>query len=157
MNDGLFFFLTTIASTEGFLVASGLITAFLLARHGVRRGSMFLLTATGLMGAVIALKELFHVARPAGALLFTTGYAFPSGHAAGIAFLALTLCFLVRRAQGTVRYGVYAGAFLLALLIGASRIAYMVHTPFQVFAGFAIGIFFAWLFIRSVRTKRTHS
>ncbi len=141
--------LTQVASTEGFIVAAGLITAVLYARHGMKRGAIFLASAAALMLAVIVLKSLFAIARPDGALIEVTGYAFPSGHAAGVAFLALSLSHLVRGASRAVRYGVYAGSLLFALLVGASRVGFMVHTPVQVAAGFLIGALFAYLFARA--------
>jgi undecaprenyl-diphosphatase len=143
------YLLTQIASTEGFIVAAGLIAAILYARHGIARAAWYLGAAGALMLAVIALKALFAVTRPEGMLIDVTGYAFPSGHAAGIAFLALSLSHLVRREPRVVRFGVYAGSLLFALLVGASRVAYMVHTPLQVFAGFAVGAAFAYLFIKA--------
>ena len=146
MNFGVFL-LTTIASTEGFIIASGLVTAFLFTRHGIRHGIFFLGSASALMLTVGVMKIIFHVARPEGGLIPVTGYAFPSGHAAGALFLALSLCYLVRRVNKKIRYGIYASALLFALLVGASRIAFVVHTPLQVYAGFAFGAFFAGVFM----------
>jgi undecaprenyl-diphosphatase len=129
-------------------VVAGLITAILYARRGLAHAAAFLASALALMLTVIALKAVFAIARPDGGLIEVTGYAFPSGHAAGSAFLALALCHLARKANRAVRYGIYAAAFLFAILVGTSRIVYMVHTPFQVLGGFLLGALFALAFAR---------
>lgn len=148
MDELLLFVFTGIASTEGFLIATGVILAAYLAQRNARNAVALFLSASGMILATNFLKEALRVARPDGALIEVTGYAFPSGHAAGSAFLALVVAYLARRFQNPMRYVVLATAVFAALAIGASRIAYQVHTPLQVAAGFVVGAAFAFLFIR---------
>lgn len=143
--DSLFLFaFTTIASTEGFLISCALILVCLLARG---RARPFLTATIGVLLSTIALKELFHIARPASALIETTGYAFPSGHATGSLFLALSLCYLARALSKPLRYGVYAAALMVAFVIGISRLYFGAHTPLQVIGGYLLGAAWAGAYV----------
>jgi undecaprenyl-diphosphatase len=153
MDTAFLIFFTRAASTEGFLIACALLLVIISIHCGKRRALVFLGGAAGVMLSVQFLKELLQVARPVNSLIEVTGYAFPSGHAAGAAFIALTVCYLVRHHSRSVRYGVYVASFLSAFLIGLSRISFMVHTPIQVAAGFVIGILWAYVFISTDRTE----
>jgi undecaprenyl-diphosphatase len=147
MSFPFLFAFTQLASTEGFLICVGLITAYVMIRHGIRHGLLFLATAFGLVLTVDLLKEFFAVPRPLHPRIAATGYALPSGHAAGAAYLAVVVAHLFRRARPFVRYSVWAAAGIAALAIGISRVNFEVHTPFQVIAGFALGVVFAWAFV----------
>lgn len=143
--DSLFLFaFTIIASTEGFLVSCALILVGLLAR---KRALPFLVATIGVLLSTVALKELLQVARPVSSLIETTGYAFPSGHATGSLFLALSLCYLPRTLPKPLRFGVYVAALMTALVIGLSRLHFGVHTPLQVFAGYLLGAVWAGVYI----------
>lgn len=145
------FLLTQVASTEGFVAASVAIALAIGIKDGRRQALAYLAAAAALMLAVALAKELFAVARMDGALVPTSGYAFPSGHAAGVAFFALSIAYLARNAPAPARYGAYLAALLFALLVGASRVAYLAHTPIEVGAGFLMGALFALLFFRFAR------
>lgn len=149
MNEASFlFFFTRVASTEGFLIATlAILMAFVWLKNARSAVALFASTA-GLILTLNILKESFKVPRPENALIEATGYAFPSGHAACALFLALIVVFLSRNLSRPVRYLVGTVSLATALAIGASRIAYHVHTPFQVLAGFIVGALFAFLFIR---------
>lgn len=141
------FLFTKVASTEGFLLMVGALLLVFLVRKNIRDAVALFASAAGLILATQLFKEAFQVPRPIESLIEVTGYAFPSGHAAGSAFLALVVAFLVRKQSKPVRYLVVALAVLIALLVGMSRVMYQVHTPFQVLAGFGIGLAFAGLFM----------
>lgn len=147
MDSNFLFTFTVLASTEGFLVACALLLGLVYYHCGPRRAVVFLLSAAGLIITVAALKEIVHAARPVGGLIPVTGYAFPSGHAAGAAFIALGVCHLARHHTRLVRYFTYVASFGIALAIGLSRVLFVVHTPLQVAAGFAVGVVWAALFI----------
>jgi undecaprenyl-diphosphatase len=146
-GDSLLFLFTRIASTEGFLIATlFILTVFVWLKNARSAVTLFACTA-GLVLTLNILKESFKIPRPENALIEVTGYALPSGHAAGTLFLALLVIFLSRKQRRAVRYFIGFVALTSALAIGASRVAYQVHTPFQVFAGFVVGALFALLFI----------
>jgi len=142
------FIFTKIASTEGFMVATMLMLMAFLWLKNTRLAVALFLSATGLILTLNVLKESLRVPRPSTALIEVSGYAFPSGHAAGAAFLAGVVVFLSRNLSTPLRYLIGVVAFLTALLIAGSRIAYQVHTPLQVVVGFCVGLFFAYVFTR---------
>ncbi len=148
------FFLTKIASTEGFFVVAILVALYQFFRKEWHRARTFLFTAVGLAVSTTLIKLLIAAPRPDGALVEVTGYGFPSGHASGSMFVALTACVLALRLPRRYRYLAYAGAILFTVTIGTSRIYLSVHTPLQVFAGYALGAFWAltWFWLtRRVR------
>ena len=68
--------------------------------------------------------------------------SFPSGHATGSAafFVALALVLSPALRHRVARVAVVAGAFLLALLIGAARVVLGVHWVSDVTAGWLLGV-----------------
>lgn len=150
--DELFLFLFTgVAGTEVFMALCALIFLYFIHQKKWRRAGYFLLTSIGIVSSTALLKALFAVARPSSALIEVTGYAFPSGHAAGSAFLAIFLCALAGRLPKWERYPIYAACILFAVAVGVSRVYFGVHTPLQVFAGFALGAFWALLWFQLTR------
>ncbi|MCY7417748.1 MAG: phosphatase PAP2 family protein, partial [Chloroflexi bacterium] len=80
--------------------------------------------------------------RPEDPLVYASGYSFPSGHAteSTVAF-GLLVFVLWRSARGTgVRRASVAGAGVVVLLIGTSRIGLGIHYPTDVLAGWLIGV-----------------
>lgn len=147
MNDIYLFLFTVIASTEGFVVAAILISTFLIFQRKRMEAVLFGASTILLMIFVQVLKDLFKIPRPPESLIEASGYAFPSGHATGSIFLALSIIFLTRNVSTPQRYIVWAIVLVLALLIGASRIHLGVHTLTQVLAGYALGIFCIVIFL----------
>ena len=115
----------------------------------------FVITATGLMFSTELLKNTFQTPRPVDALIETFGYAFPSGHAAGSMFLALTLCYFASSLKVPLRYLVYVLLVVATFAIGFSRFQLGVHTPFQIGAGYIVGIVFALVCIFAIRHFET--
>jgi undecaprenyl-diphosphatase len=64
-------------------------------------------------------------------------YGFPSNHAANSMASAVAIALAVRRR-------VAAWPFVIAVLVGASRVYLGVHFPFDVLAGFVVGALTAW-------------
>lgn len=154
MESAFLFLFTKIASTEGFLVATlAIIMAFLFSKDARSAVALFASSA-GVIIVVNLIKESLRIPRPDSALIEVTGYAFPSGHAAGAVFLALVVAFLSRKLKAPLRLTVVAACVLAALAIGASRITLQVHTLPQVLAGFTVGAAFALLFIWFVSRAR---
>lgn len=136
------------------LLAAGLCLA-------VRRyGSLFflLLAAAGAIGLNTALKLIFARARPdvVEPLVQVYTYSYPSGHALLSATFYLSFAFLLAemaRSRLTRIYIISCG-FLLAGLIGFTRVYLGVHYPTDILAGWAIGTAWAlvcWILLRHLR------
>lgn len=122
-----------------------LITLGLIARRvqGTWWSAVFLAATVG--GASLSstvLKVLIARPRPtSGALVQALGYAFPSGHstaaAAGWLSAAVVAGSLCR--SFAVRVRLLAGALLIVVLVGVSRVYLGVHAATDVLAGWALG------------------
>ena len=160
MNEPLVFIFTVIASTGGFIVAIALIVFAFLYRRRVKDACTLLLCAAGLMLSVQLLKVTLQVPRPPEGLIEVSGYAMPSGHAAGSAFIAILIIYLSRRYRLPVFYSIAAVVALLALLITASRVFYQVHTVPQVLIGAFLGLVFGCAYIfasKHIERKSWHN
>jgi undecaprenyl-diphosphatase len=102
--------------------------------------------ATFVGGGIIdaVLKQVIHRPRPLGAEMFLHqfSYSFPSGHAMGSTFgygmLAYLLVTFWSERRG-VRIAIIAGAFILIIAIGVSRLYLGVHYFSDVIGGYAAG------------------
>jgi membrane-associated phospholipid phosphatase len=118
-----------------------------LAVRGRRREALFV-AVTAASGAILndVLKALVSRERPVfpDPLHVADGWSFPSGHAmaATICYGALVLVGATWLAPRAWRFAV-AGAVLLVLAIGATRVLLGVHYPSDVVAGHVAGL--AWL------------
>ncbi len=99
-------------------------------------------TLGGALGSQI-LKIIFHIPRPAFALLHESNFSFPSGHATmAVIFFGLWFFFVREKPVSKITfYLVNFFAFFLPLLIGFSRIYLGVHWLSDVLAGYALGLF----------------
>lgn len=158
MHEAFLFIFTTLASTQSFLLISVVIGSVLFLKRGSKVAGIFLGSVLGLSLSVVVLKNVFAAPRPSDALIEIASYAFPSGHAAGIIFLAITFAYLSHHVSNPIRYSVYVGLFILTCVIGLSRIYLNVHTPMQVAAGYAVGAVWglAWVFCAE-KIRRTAS
>ena len=141
---------TWLGSTNGLLLLTLAACAVLLARARVRAA---LLVGLALVGAQV-LDALLKVefARPRPSLAHPVvaqagGYSFPSGHATASmavygALAYLTLTTVRSRPAKTM---ITAGALLVVVLIGFSRVYLGEHFPSDVIAGWCVGI--AWVAI----------
>jgi len=113
------------------------VTAVLLwrRRHGV--ATVWLLSITANSLAVRVLKNLFERARPDPVPgLVTSGYSFPSGHAAGALMVYGLLAWLLcQRASPRGRWLIGVAAALLIAAIAASRVLLGVHYLSDVLGG----------------------
>lgn len=138
---------TQIISTTGFLLVSGGLCFFLLMRKRYREARALFGSALLAILSTELLKNIFHTPRPSGALIETTGYAFPSGHAMGSLFLAIVVAHLARNQPPRIRYATYGACFLFPLAVGLSRLGFGVHSLLQVCAGYLVGALWAGAFI----------
>jgi len=104
------------------------------------------------------LKHTFHRHRPIGALHYLHGasYSYPSGHSMGsmigYGLLAYLVLLRVRRPAG--RAAVTAGAALIILAVGLSRLVLAVHFFTDVVGGYAAGAVWLALSIAAVEAAR---
>jgi membrane-associated phospholipid phosphatase len=99
--------------------------------------------------ASVVFKRFFSAPRPGDVLPHDTfhvlgellsGHSFPSGHSiTAFAAAAVVYACLVPERKQTKVAGVIGGAFVLAILVGLSRVAVGAHWPSDVVAGACIG------------------
>jgi len=101
------------------------------------------------------LKLAFHRQRPdaLNALDSLASYSFPSGHAAGSTLFYAAMVVLL--ANTCWRWSAIAGASLMIVLVGVSRIYLGAHYPSDVLAGVCVGVVWVsvcWLILNPRRT-----
>jgi YegS/Rv2252/BmrU family lipid kinase len=138
-------------ATIGMAVWTTLIAVFLLVRKHRRAAVFTVVTIVVTSLLTTAVKLQYGRARPSwqdpvGKL---ASKSFPSGHASSSAALAGVLivlaAMLVRRANA--RRSAYAGAVLLALVVGLDRVLLGRHYPTDVIGGWLLGAFVVLLFL----------
>ncbi len=136
--------LFTVAAA-GYLVLVSARTAALLVAVSVIAGSAF----------ISLFKTGFGRQRPDAAFadLAAPGLSFPSGHASMSAIVFLTLGALMASTRSSLPERIYilATAAVLALLVGASRVALGVHWATDVLGGWAFGTGWAMLWLLLAR------
>ena len=122
-----------------------------------REAGMLVLAAGGGVALSQGLKALFGRARPDAALHLVDAInaSFPSGHAMLSAVVWLTLGALTARfvQRRRVKLFALAGAAVVTLLVGISRVYLGVHWPSDVLAGWSLGAAWAlawWLAAQAV-------
>jgi len=155
MNDfdiWLFLF-TTVISTEGLFVVL-LILATDLYRRKHKQESFWLVgTSVLTVVSIVSLKTFYAVPRPADAMVVLESYAFPSGHATGVLFLAVVLWWHLVTIHKFPRVWSAVGLLAFAGVVGYSRLVLGVHTELQVLAGYCLGLLTGLFFLYLVRTK----
>jgi membrane-associated phospholipid phosphatase len=136
--------ITELGSPD-FLILISLVLIWRLVWLGRKHAAIIL--AVGSIGAELLnelLKLLFHRVRPVAffGYIEPLGYSFPSGHSiSSCCFYGVAVAILTARIQSRAwKILVWAGAALLAGLIGLSRIYLGVHYPSDVIAGYAAAI-----------------
>ncbi len=124
------------------------VAVLLLARERSWLDAAFVLVAViGSQITVAVMKAWFDRPRPdlGAAVPLPQSASFPSGHAtSGVAALgAFTVVLAERLPSRKARRGLWAGATVLGLAVGLSRIALNVHWVTDVLAGWCLGL--AWL------------
>ncbi|MEJ7772331.1 MAG: phosphatase PAP2 family protein [Geodermatophilaceae bacterium] len=139
------------------LIALGLVAR---RSQGTWRPAVFLAATLGGASTISALIKLM-VARPrpsSGALIEAIGYAFPSGHstAAAAGWLAAALVAGLLTRSSALRLSLLAGALLIIVLVGISRVYLGVHAATDVLGGWALGGLWVVLVLtaRSLLTAR---
>jgi undecaprenyl-diphosphatase len=132
------------------LIVAGFLTAFLLWRAGHRHLPWVLIAIT-LIGRGISELQKYWIGRVrpdvSPHLVIVKTSSFPSGHATSSMIFYLTMALALT--VGTRWHRVAAaGAILLSLLIGTSRVMLGVHWPSDVVGGWAFGMLWVLLTLR---------
>jgi undecaprenyl-diphosphatase len=152
VSDSVIFITTVLASTETFTLVLVLVSLYVARKRNLIEGLFIAGSTAVLLASVWGLKLWFAVPRPPDALMSAGGYAFPSGHAAGVLFMVLVLEWYSRSMfRGQQLYFLRVALGVLVLAVGYSRVYLQVHTPLQVLAGFLIGGVIGILFQYFVR------
>lgn len=134
------------------LAALGIAATIVLHRRGLRRQAalLFALVTTGPL-LVELQKGWIGRLRPHDQehLVATQSYAFPSGHTANATLIWLSLALLLVTGRG--RTAAIAGAALVAVAVGCTRMMLGVHWPTDVVGGWALGLFWLLLLFRLFR------
>ena len=132
------------------LIGAGLLIAGWLWRRGSGRFALGLVLVI-LVGRGITEVEKYWVARARPTLephlVVVKTSSFPSGHAASSMIFYLTLAVALVPGHRARRVAA-AGAILLSLLIGTSRVMLGVHWPSDVVGGWAFGLLWVLLTLR---------
>ena len=161
--DGLMLQLTRLGNPAPVFAFTLVVLGLLLAYSRRREASYLALCATSALLLNMAMKALFHRARPgaetAYLLHMPSSFSFPSGHAMLSAVTYLTLGALAARVAPNRATGIYllVLAVLATFLVGASRVYLGVHWPSDVLAGWCAGAAWAmlcWLVAQWVLSRR---
>jgi undecaprenyl-diphosphatase len=132
------------------LIAAGLITALLLWRRGHRHLPWVLIVIT-IIGRGLTEAQKYWVARGRPDLephlVVVKTSSFPSGHATSSMIFYLTMALALTAGSRWHKLAA-AGAVVLSLLIGISRVMLGVHWPSDVIGGWAFGMLWVLLTLR---------
>lgn len=140
---------TELGGGIALLTATGFGAGFLLYRRAWRPALLLVLVTLSGRLAVALQKDWTARVRPDahGHLVPVDSLAFPSGHAANTAMVALCLALLVPQGERVRAAAVWAAVWL-AILVGLSRVMLGVHWPSDVVGGWAFGLFWTLLLLR---------
>lgn len=149
--------ITNSISPTKIIFLSLIIIALLSYKKRLKETFLFILSIGGGYLLEIALKELVQRPRPTNALITETSYSFPSGHAtiAIIFFTLLIYLFNKEIKNKTTRYIFIGVNIALILLIGLSRIYLNVHWLTDVLGGYALGLIWISILIKTIKPKKT--
>jgi len=140
----------TVLGEPTVLIAAGLGTAWLLWRAGHRHLPWVLIAVT-LIGRGLSELQKYWIARARPDiephLVVVKTSSFPSGHATSSMIFYLTMALALTAGKPWHRLAV-AGAVVLSLLIGTSRVMLGVHWPSDVVGGWAFGMLWVLLTLR---------
>jgi undecaprenyl-diphosphatase len=132
------------------LIGAGLLVAAWLSWRKHRPLALVLILVV-LVGRALTEAQKYSIARVRPDLephlVVVRTSSFPSGHAASSMIFYLTLALVLTRHSPWHRTAA-AGAIVLSLLIGASRVMLGVHWPSDVIGGWAFGLLWVLLTVR---------
>ena len=137
---------TMLGNPQALVPAAGIAVVALAVRRQWQTAALVLAGTISGPTVVALAKHGFARPRPelVEHLVQVTNASFPSGHAANSAVVYLTLALLLTRVvRRRARVAIVAGAAMLVVAIGCSRVFLGVHWPSDVVAGWAFGALWA--------------
>ncbi|MBV9106112.1 MAG: phosphatase PAP2 family protein [Verrucomicrobia bacterium] len=135
--------ITALGSGTGLTLISGILVGFLCLNRRFRAAGYLISSLGSGLGLCQFMKDLFVRRRPTVVphLTHFDPESFPSGHSMGSALVYLTLGGIIsRQVKGPIAKLYFLSvAFLIAMLVGLSRLYLGVHYPSDVLAGWAAG------------------
>ena len=144
--DGFFRAATWLGSLYLLAPLAVLIAAVLLSLHRHREAGLLLIGFGGAALWVHLAKMLLDRPRPdlvQPLIALPTDASFPSAHTVQIVAFALCMVLIIRRTLPEWQFVAMVVAFVLVVVVGASRVYLQVHFPSDVLGGVAFGI--AWV------------
>ena len=134
------------------IIAIGLSIYFFIKKRW-RHFYIILLSLSGGYFLTEFIKNAIGSPRPSDALIHLSDFSFPSGHATAIAgALVLAVYFFAPIIRSkSWRWFLVIGLFVLALVVGASRLVLGVHWLSDIIAGYSLGVFWTTAMILFVR------
>ena len=147
--------LTFFGDSMLLLPCGAIIVALLLWKADTRRTSLQWLLLIGTAGGIVIVSKLAFLGWGIGSRTFDfTGF---SGHSALSASIwPVMIWILTSRASRRIRIAAVAGGYLLALVIGVSRVILHAHSVSEVIAGLALGFTISTSFLWMQYSRRTH-
>ena len=150
---------TALGSSALVILISGFTLLVLLVMRDRRGALQLLLASAGAGNLTFITKNMIERVRPADVnqLVVVTGFSFPSGHSVSTSALYLTIaiigCRYVQRASA--RATMVLAAFVVSVLVAASRVYLGVHYATDVLSGLSLGV--AWaLLLTGLFTLHAH-
>lgn len=144
--DGFFLGFTLVGDPAVLVLASAMITLWLLLKGCHWLAGHLLVTLGIALWGLHELKAWFAIERPDWVTALPSGAAFPSGHAAGFALFVGILAALINESRPAVlRWQFYLPAGISMVLMAFSRVWLGVHWLSDVVAGLLLALLFAAL------------
>ncbi len=150
--------ISTAINPTALLVVSILCSALLLAKKKRSWAVFFFITIVSAVFTAVLFKSIFQTARPRDQIVPEIGFGFPSAHATAVAVFFLTFAYAIKEKvhdTAIVYLWMLVSAGLIAIT-GFSRVYLGVHFISDVFAGFALGIFWATLGILVMEQRKKY-
>ena len=135
-NRWLFDFFSELGGPTGWLLVSSLVFWISGSRNGIRVGLVISISAllNTWLKWLIAAPRPYYLHDEVQAIKASDGLGMPSGHSQGVTALWASVIYLFQR------FWLLAVGLIFIVMTGAARIYYGVHPPFQVVAGWSLGI-----------------
>ncbi len=141
--------ITALGSSTLVILLSAIAVLVLLAMRDRRGALQLLLAAAGAGILTFITKNMIERIRPedVNQLIVVSGFSYPSGHSVSASALYLTIAIVACRyvRQASARTMIVLAAFVVSILVAASRVYLGVHYATDVLSGLLLGVAWALL------------